>query len=117
MLQNKRNLQPYSSLLKYLSRVNVNQFFFAEKNNLEERFILPHSFRGFSPWPAGSIVSGFVIKQNILAEGHGAAKLLSACWPGSRDRESDKGQDIPLQGMLLSDLGAKLLFLLSTISQ
>jgi hypothetical protein len=54
----------------------------SEKNNLrEERFLLADGFRGFSPLSAGSIVSGPVVRQDMMAEGpwwSRAAHLVAA---------------------------------------
>jgi hypothetical protein len=33
----------------------------------EERFILAQGFRGSNPWSLGSVVSGPVVRQNIMA--------------------------------------------------
>jgi hypothetical protein len=59
--------------------------------------------KDFSPWSAGSIVLGHG-RQNIMAEGHGGAKLLILCW--LRRQETDRkgpGTDI-LQRHIPSDL-------------
>jgi hypothetical protein len=52
----------------------VNQFFvavtkFPERNNLkEERFTLVYSFRGSSPWTAGSITVGLIMQAKSMEE-------------------------------------------------
>jgi hypothetical protein len=50
---------------------------------MEESFILAHSFRGFSPLPAGSIVFGPVVRKNIIVEG----MMEQNCQPTERDRQ------------------------------
>jgi hypothetical protein len=40
-----------------------------EKDNFEEeRLILVHGFRGFSPWCIGSALCGPVMRQSILVQ-------------------------------------------------
>jgi hypothetical protein len=57
---------------------------------MEERFISAH---GFSPWLVGSIISGPVVKQNILAEGHSEAEILTSWYLRNRKKQWDLKQD------------------------
>lgn len=59
-----------------------------EKINLDkEIFILAHCFRGFRPWFAGSLDSGLVVRQYIMAESHCRESSSSL---NSQDAERDK---------------------------
>jgi hypothetical protein len=59
-----------------------------EKNNFrEERFILAHVSRSFSPW---FHCCGLGLRQNIMKEGHGGGRLLASWQPESREREREK---------------------------
>jgi hypothetical protein len=40
------------------------------------KLILAHSFRGFSPWPLGSLASGPAVEHNIRAERVDGPELL-----------------------------------------
>jgi hypothetical protein len=63
-----------------------------EKINLrEEKFILAHGIRGFSPWLAGSIAFRPLARQNFMAEGCGGRKLLTAWQSGSQEWQERVG--------------------------
>jgi hypothetical protein len=80
---------------------SVNYFYHCaetpEKISLkEERFIWAYGFINFRPWPAGSIVSGPAVRQNIMMEGCSGAKLFTSWWSRNRERvRKALGQDLP----------------------
>jgi hypothetical protein len=65
----------YFYLFVLVAFFTVNQI--SEKNNLkEERFILAHSFRGFSSWPLPLLLLDLLQGRIIKVERHGRRKLL-----------------------------------------
>jgi hypothetical protein len=50
----------------------------------EEIFILAHGFGGFSPWSAGPIAFGLVVRQPIMKGNTWKNKLLASWKPGSK---------------------------------
>jgi hypothetical protein len=63
-----------------------------ERNNLSGERILAHGFTGYSSWSVSFIVSGSVVRQNIMA--HGGADLLSSWQLRRRQRTSNAGERI-----------------------
>jgi hypothetical protein len=59
-----------------------------EKNDLKEGkiYFLAHGFRGFSLRSAGSLVSGSMVRQSIMAERHVGVELLTS-WQSGSGRE------------------------------
>jgi hypothetical protein len=53
-------------------------------NFKEEKYILVHNFRGFSPWLLGPIAFRLVVRQNIM-EVHDGTNLLTSWQPGEGD--------------------------------
>jgi hypothetical protein len=47
--------------------------------------MLAHDFRSFSLWSLSPIISGPVVRYNILAEDHGREKLVTSWQPRSRE--------------------------------
>jgi hypothetical protein len=59
-----------------------------ERNNLrQERFVLAHGFRSFSP-RSGPIGFGPVARLNIMEERHGEGKLLTSWQMESREEHA-----------------------------
>jgi hypothetical protein len=60
----------------------------------EQRLILAHAFRGFSPWSVGYLtgVSGAAVKQSVMAEGQRKAVHLMVARK-QRDRERQEGAE------------------------
>jgi hypothetical protein len=54
--------------------------------------MLAPGFRGFSPCSADSSAVSLRLGWNIIAEGHGRKKLFTSWQPGSRDRQTGRGQ-------------------------
>jgi hypothetical protein len=60
------------------------------ENNLKGgKTNLPHGFRGFRPWSAGSIVSGPVLRQSIMVKGM-VEQLMVVRQGRERVRETDR---------------------------
>lgn len=49
-----------------------------KNNSVEQRLILAPGFRGYSSWLAGSVVSGSLLRQDIMAKGCGGAELFTS---------------------------------------
>jgi hypothetical protein len=60
-------------------------------NLKEESFILVHSFSNISPWSVALLAFGSMVRQNIMAEGHHRANLLTSWQSESRDWEREEG--------------------------
>jgi hypothetical protein len=58
----------------------------------EERMILALGYRSFGPWSVG-LFSGLWQSRVWWLGVHGRAKLLTTCWPGSKERE--EGARVP----------------------
>lgn len=53
----------------------------------DERFIVAHSFRVFSPWLLGPVAFGPVARQYTMAKSAWQRNLLTSWWSGSKERE------------------------------
>jgi hypothetical protein len=91
-------------LLNWLSKVLAYVSFSSLGKILEDRFILTHSFRGFSLWSANFTAFRLVIRQKCHGRRNGEKKNLTSWNPGSRDWRKGQRQDTFFKGMPPSDL-------------